>query len=286
MTVGVRPMVAADLEAAAEVSGAAFGVDLSDPDGRASWTERVAHPMRTDPDGAFVASGEDGVIVGVGQAVRRDRVWVLSLLTVAPGDQSRGAGRALLEQCLDVRRGGDAALIVSSNDPRAMRLYGRAGFRLLPTLEASGSVDRGRIPAGLPAVTDGSGDLESLDAISREVRGGPHSLDLPHALWRGSEILRLGDDGFVVTQPAGGIWLLAARDEAAARALLWHALALAPAEPDRGDARPFARWLTAEQTWAVEVLLTAGLGVRAYGAVCVDGDPGPLWPYIPSGPVA
>ena len=282
----IRPMTAADLESAAAVSGAAFGVDLSDAGGRATWTERVAHPLRTDPDGAFVASGEDGAIVGVGQAVRRGRVWVLSLLTVAPGEQSRGAGRALLEACLGVRASGDAALIVSSNDPRAMRLYGRAGFRLLPTLEASGTVDRSRIPARLPAVTDGAGDLEALDAISRDVRGGPHSVDLPHALWRGSEILRLGDAGFVVTQPTGGVWLLVAREQETARALLWHALALAPAGPDGEAAGPFARWLTAEQTWAVDVLLAAGLGVRAYGAVCVDGDPGPLWPYIPSGPVA
>ena len=51
-----------------------------------------------------------------------------------------------------------------------------------------------------------------------------------------------------------------------------------------GDREAVGRWLTAEQQWAIEVCLDAGLELRANdGAVFVDGDVGPFTPYIPSG---
>ncbi len=75
--------------------------------------------------------------------------------------------------------------------------------------------------------------------------------------------------------------LLVARDEQAARALLWAALELA------GDSeRPLIRWITGDQGWAIDVAVRAGLAPRAYGALCVRGRPGPLAPFIPSAPFA
>ena len=55
----------------------------------ASTHTSVAHAATTDPAGAFVAV-VGGRVIGAAEAVRRERLWCLSLLTVAPGTQSAG----------------------------------------------------------------------------------------------------------------------------------------------------------------------------------------------------
>jgi predicted N-acetyltransferase YhbS len=267
--------------AAAAVSAAAFGFDISEPDAARNWRERIAYPLTTDPEGAFVAE-RDGRVIGVAQAIVRERLWCLSLLAVDPDVQSSGAGRALLERSLGYRAGADAGLIVASNDPRALRLYALSGFALLPTFQAEGALDRRALPRPDPRVRDGDGaDLDALAAISREIRGAPHTAELEFALARDARLLRLDGRGFAVARPGHSVWLLVARDDDAARALLWNALELA------GDTeRPSVRWLTAGQQWAIDILARAGLRLSAHGALCVRGDPGPLRPFIPSGPFA
>src|SRR5579871_4076078 len=123
----IRPMLDSDLEAATAVSAAAFGVALEDPQVDNRWRVRLRHCFASDAGGAFVASA-DGRVLGAAQAIRRDGVWILSMLAVDPGTQSRGLGGALLAATLAYRRPADAGLIVSSNDPRAISLYGLAGF--------------------------------------------------------------------------------------------------------------------------------------------------------------
>jgi hypothetical protein len=78
-----------------------------------------------------------------------------------------------------------------------------------------------------------------------------------------------------------GVWLLVARDDAAAAALLWAALAIVA----DGGRRP-VRWISGEQAWAVEIVLRAGLQLTPYGAICVRGAPGPLSAFLPSAPFA
>jgi hypothetical protein len=77
------------------------------------------------------------------------------------------------------------------------------------------------------------------------------------------------------------VWLLVARDDDAATSLMWRALDLV------GDTEhDNIRWITAEQQWAIDIAVRAGLKVSAYGALCVRGNPGSLHPFIPSGPFA
>src|SRR5205807_2112643 len=118
------------------------------------------------------------------QAMLRDRLWCLSLLTIDPSAQGRGAGGALLRASLDYgraeRRG---AIIVSSDDPRALTLYARAGFSLRPTLEASGAL--GELPPSSGEVRRAEGtdaELRALEEISRAVRGATHTAELRFAL--------------------------------------------------------------------------------------------------------
>ena len=280
MSAVVRPLAAGDLPAVAAVGAAAFGFEISTPREAERWSGRIAHPFVTDPLGGFVAE-RDGRVVGAAQVLVRERLWVLSLLVVDPDGQSAGAGRELLAAAL--RHGAcdaDAGLIVSSNDPRALRLYARFGFTLLPTLEAEGVLDRRALPREAAGVRQG-GDPEALAAISREIRGAPHTTELEFALSRGAVLLRQGDRGFAVAMPGHAVWLLVARDEETARALLWAALEHA------GDSeRPLIRWITGDQGWAIDVAVRAGLALRAYGALCVRGRPGPLAPFIPSAPFA
>jgi ribosomal protein S18 acetylase RimI-like enzyme len=277
----IRALERADLPAVAATSAAAFALDVGDPSVAERWRERVAHPLTTDPGGCFVAERDERV-VGAAQAIRRERVWCLSLLAVDPGAQSAGAGRALLARALSYGVGTDAGLIPSSSDPRALRLYALAGFALQPAFDAVGAVDRGSLPRPDPAVRDGgSADLEALASISRDVRGGPHTRELEFALGSGARLLRLADRGFAVAAPGHGVWLLVARDEAGASSLLWSALALV------GETgQPLVRWMTADQQWAIDVVLRAGLQLTAFGALCVRGRPGPLRPFLPSGPFA
>ncbi|HEY2435985.1 MAG TPA: GNAT family N-acetyltransferase [Solirubrobacteraceae bacterium] len=277
----VRPMEQADIPAAVSVSAAAFDFELTDRDAAERWVERLQHPLATDPDGAFVAE-RDGAVLGVAEAIRRERLWCLSLLAVRPGMQGAGAGRALLERAMSYRDRTDCGLIVSSNDHRALRLYARAGFSLHPTFEAVGPIDRRAVPRPHPEVCErGSEDLGALEAISREVRGAPHTPELELALRSGAHLLRLGDRGFALAQPGVGVWVLVARDEQAAVALLWSSLELAGESQRAG-----VRWITGDQDWAIQVVVRAGLRLSAHGALCVRGRPGPLRPFVPSGAFA
>jgi GNAT superfamily N-acetyltransferase len=271
-----------DLTGASIVSAAAFDIDLSEPAQEQRWRARVAYPLALDPGGSFVAEHDDRII-GVAQVLRRERLWCLSLLTVDPGARGTGAGRALMERALEHDEGTDAGLIVSSNDPSAMRLYARAGFAVLPTLQSEGIVDRRSLPRSTGAVREGdASDLEGLASISRDIRGAPHTVELEYVLRRGGQLLLLDDRGFTVAHPEWGVWLLVARRDEDAAALLWAALE----RSDGAGGRPIARWLTGDQQWAVEVLVRAGLRLTAYGGLCVHGNPGPLRPFLPSGPFA
>jgi ribosomal protein S18 acetylase RimI-like enzyme len=277
----IRPLQEADIDAAAEASAAAFDFEIPNDDEWRRWRARIAYALETDPDGCFVAERDDEVI-GVAQALVRERLWCLTMLAVRPGKQSGGAGRALLDRALQYRNGSDAGLIVSSNDPRAIRLYGLAGFSLQPTFEATGEVDRRALPSPDPAVVESDGgDLEALADIARAVRGAPYTPELAFTLGRGMRLLRYGDRGFAVASASRGVWMLVARDETAASALMWSGLALVD-----NAVRPVTRWVTGGQDWAIGILLKAGLQLRPAGALCVRGDPGPLRPFIPSPPFA
>ena len=280
MSAVVRALAAGDLPAVAATGAAAFGFEITSAQAAERWDARIAHPFLTDPAGGFVAE-HDGRVVGAAQVLVRERLWVLSLLVVDPHGQSAGAGRQLLAAAL--RHGAvetDTGLIVSSNDPRALRLYARFGFRLLPAFEAEGTIDRRALPREAAGVRAGE-DLEAFAALSRAIRGAPHTSELQYAVNHGARLLHLGDRGFAVASEGHAVWLLVAREEEAARALLWAALELA------GDSeRPLIRWITGDQRWAADVAVRAGLALRAYGALCVRGAPGPLAPFIPSAPFA
>ena len=236
---------------------------------------RHLHLMQTDPDGAWVAV-EDGRVLGGAVALIRDGIWGLSFLAVQPDVQARGIGRQLLARTLAYGDGARGRLILSSTDPKAMRRYARAGLDLRPSVAAAGIVDRSTLPA-IPAAITESDDVEATAPISRFVRGATHHLDLPTMLQMGRRLLLRGDRAFAIVDD-DCVKLLAARDEQAAVEILWAALAQTPNGGTVG-----IDFITADNQWAIQTVLAAGLALSPDGPVFTAGDVGPMAPYIPSG---
>ncbi len=234
---------------------------------------RFGHPVDTDPGGCWVAE-QDGRLVGAVQAIDREGIWGLSVLVVDPGVQSQGIGRALLDRALAYAGGGRrGGIIVSSQDPRAIRRYARAGFAIEPALEAAGPVRRR--PERPARVRPGdAGDFADIDAIGRAVRGAGHGPDLQPMLDTGAALLVVPGEGAVLHRE-GDLGMLVARDCEVAADLLRAVLAEATA--------PHVGCITGRQQWALRVALDAGLEVQFGGAVCTRGDVGPFSPYLPSG---
>jgi GNAT superfamily N-acetyltransferase len=237
---------------------------------------RYEHLRSTDPDGSWVAV-RGGTVVGSSVALVRDGVWGLSLLAVAPDMQGTGVGAALMQSALDYANGTRGALILSSLDSQAVRVYARAGFAVEPCLRAAGEPRRDRLPDAPDVRAGDKGDLSLCAAVSREVRGATHDPDLRWLLDAGSELL-------VVEGRGCAVWfeerleLLAARDEDAARQLLSAVLQRVPAgKPVRVE------HLSARQQWAIATCVDLGLELQPTGPICWRGAVGPLTPYLPTG---
>lgn len=240
---------------------------------------RYRHFLEHDQEGAWVAVDGDRV-AGVALALVREDVWVLSLFAVAEEYRDAGLGRELLDLALHYGAGCRGAMIASSTNPAAMRRYAMAGFTLLPTLLASGKVSRESLPSGLEAREGTRADLELVVGVDRLMRGASHGPDLEFMLGTGIRLLvadgRAGTGYAFVRE--GSPALLAATTPEVAIDLLWSCLA------ESGGSNVEVPWITGQQSWAVPVVLEAGLSLSPAGPICVRGQLGPLMPYLPSGP--
>lgn len=268
----LRQMTDEDAEAVVALSEVLWG-DPEAPASPVSRLVRARHLLETDPGGAWVAE-EGGELVGAALALVREGLWGLSLLIVSPSHQSAGLGRSLLQNTLAY--GADAAtgLILSSEDPRALRLYSRAGFELRPAIDAIGPVRRPPAPDGEVREVRWPDDRELVDGAGRFVRGAGHGRDLGAWLEAGATVLVHDGGGFGVRN-GDEIKLVAAREPAVAAALLRTLLSQVR------EAR--VEFIAAGQEWAVATVLDAGLELRPAGAVMCRGELGPMAPYIPSG---
>jgi GNAT superfamily N-acetyltransferase len=284
-------MRAADVDAAERLTDAAFhAYDLRSraagapvpqhrsPARAQRWRERAAHLLRHDAPGCWVSEDADG-LTGVAISLRREGLWGLSSYAVHPRAQGAGVGRAVLDAALKYSEGCLRGLVCSSPDPRAARRYRLAGFTLHPAMSLSGAVDRSTLPV-TEHVRDGSAaDVGMLDSLDRLTRGAGHTVD--HAVLVAQLRLLVVDratgSGYCYVGPSGGAYLLAASNRRTAQMLLWEALA----SSEDGDGAK-ADHLTAEQEWAVDVGLAAGLRVENSGYVAVRHMKPPM-PYLPSG---
>ena len=279
----IRQMREGDAEAVYRISSSAFAESDEEILNRSPAEverriSRYGNFLKHDPEGCLVAE-EDGHVVGVAIALRREGLWVLSLFAVEKESRGSGVGGELMREALAYGDGCEAGMIASSTHPAAMRSYSRAGFVLHPTFTARGKVRRENVPASLN-VREGCGeDLELAAAVDRRLRGASHGPDIEFMMGAGRMLVSDNGQGrgYAVFEDAG-LWLLGATHEETASELLWAFLAR------HGTDETEIRWITARQDWAVRVVLDAGLDLHPDGPICVKGDPGPLRPYLPSGP--
>lgn len=227
-------------------------------EGRPHYVARDAHLVAT---GRAVGAFEGDELVGAALSTVRGDLWVLALLVVSPTAQGSGTGSALLRTVLEgapPRR-----LLHASDDVRAVRAYSRAGFRLLPSLQATGSVSP---DPSAPAVRDAPDDLPALV---------PFAVDLAPLRASDGRVLELADGrrGVAVLHRVpgrgSGVTVLDAEDDAAAADLLRGVLGTLDGPVDLAPLAP-------QEHWAVPVCLDAGLALAPNGPVEVAGVADPL----------
>jgi GNAT superfamily N-acetyltransferase len=286
----IRPMQAADLPVAERLSAEAFlEVDqrthqtgMPEPELRPAnrarnWGARTSHLLDTDPGGCWVAEDETGML-GFATSFTRELLWVLATYAVRPGLQGRGIGRLLLEAALTHGQGCLRGLISASSDPRAVRRYHAAGFRLHPQLFLMGQVDRSTLPV-VDKVRDGSaGDIDLMNSIDRGTRGAAHLADheVMLAAWRLIVTDTSTGSGYAYLDDDGDVQLLAATNRRTAQSLLWEALASATGELS------IVSHVTGANHWAVDVGLAVRLDLRQEGYLACRGMKPPA-PYLHNG---
>jgi GNAT superfamily N-acetyltransferase len=264
----VRPMRVEDVEEAGRVAAADGSV------GGDEWGRRAAHLLRHDAPGCWVA--EAGRLLGVALSLRRELLWGLPELALQPKARERGVGKALLEAALGYSRGCLRGMELP-RDGAAARRARLAGFHLHPTMRLTGVVDRSVLPV-VEHVRDGApGDLDLCDSVARQARGAAHGVD--HEVLVREGYLLVCDTftgsafGYVAE---GGPLVLAGTSRLMAQRVLWEALARSA--PGSTVEVPH---LTADQDWAVEVGLAAGLSVEPHGWLALRHMRPPA-PYVPS----
>lgn len=270
----------ADAEAAQAVAVAAFGGDAWDERRAARFHRRVRHLAVTDPEGCWLAEEEDsGRPIGVALASRREGLWGLSLLVVDPTAQGRGVGTALMDRVMAYAHGTLRGMICATAHPAAARVYRAAGFSLHPSMRMTGVVDTTELdPPDGPAVEGGPRQRPLLDSVDRRLRGGAHGPDHEELLHHHRVVVAddLAGSGYCYVDDSGRVELLAATSRRIAVRLLTSALLGLPA-----GVTAQLRHLTAEQQWAVDVGLAAGLRLSHDGYLCLRGMRPPS-PYLPS----
>lgn len=279
-------MTSEDLDAVEELSADAFyevdrrtyargwpDPERRSPERRPVWIARTARFLESDPDGCWVA--QDGSrVLGFATSMVRERLWVLATFAVRPGEQGRGVGRAILDRALAYGAGCDRGMLSASEDPAALRRYHLAGFRLHPQMLFHGEVDRAALPA-VHGVREGTpDDLEWMDGLDRDLRGGPHGRDHASLAAMAALVVAADRSGYAYASTSAS-YAVAARDEETATRLLWECLA-------RGEGTFEVPHVTAANPWAVDVAMAARLSMHTRGYLAVRGMAPPA-PYVHNG---
>lgn len=134
MTVTIRPLVAADMPAAARINRAAFSAFFGIPDPAKFRVDAdvIGPRWRLEPN-VSVALDFEGKLAGTALTVRWGSVCVVGPVTVAPEHWSRGFARQLmtrLMELVDRSAPGLVGLVTHPQSPKHVRLYESFGFRM------------------------------------------------------------------------------------------------------------------------------------------------------------
>ncbi len=285
----IRPMRADDVAAVERVTGEAYHQldvrtrprDWPAPSPRTDVEvvrrrNQLVRTLERDPGGCWVAEDASGA-VGAVVSTRRELMWLLADLAVAPAAQAGGLGARLLDAALSYGAGCLRGMVWCSNDPRAVRRGRLAGFTLHPTMLARGPLDRSLLPV-VDQVRDGSlADRDLADSVDRLTRGAAHGPDHDAlaAAYPMVVVDRPNGQGYAYVGPQGPT-LLAASNARTAQRLLWESLARS--EPGRPVE---VGHLTTAQEWAIDVAIAARLQVHQRHYLGLRHLKPPA-PYLPS----
>jgi GNAT superfamily N-acetyltransferase len=283
----IRPMTTDDVAAAERVTAIGYheldtrmfrrswaDPQLRPPERGANWVARTLHLVTTDPGGCWVAEDDSGMI-GVVVSFVREKMWLLASYAVVPDAQGLGLGRALLAPALDHGRGSLRAMLNASNDPKAVRRYHGAGFRLYPQMFLRGTPDRSLIPV-VEKVRDGTeGDFDLMDSVDRQTRGAAHGVDHQVLIRQHRLVVSESSTGQGYAYLDDGTALLAATDRRTASQLLWEAIA--------SSDDVLIGHITPENDWAVDIGLAARLQLDQGGFLALRHMRPPKQPYLAHG---
>jgi GNAT superfamily N-acetyltransferase len=284
--VRIRPMTVDDVAAAERVTAIGFheldtrmfrrswpDPQIRPPERGANWMNRARHLVTTDPEGCWVAE-RDGELVGVVVSFVREKMWLLASYAVVPEAQGLGLGKALLAPALEHGRGCLRGMFNASSDPKALRRYHAAGFRLYPQMFLRGTPDRAQIPV-VEHVREGSeSDWDWMDSVDRRTRGAAHGPDHRVLMQQFRLVVSETSTAQGYAYLDDGVALLAATDRRTASRLLWESIA------SSNDV--LIGHITPENSWAVDVGLAAGLELHQEGYQALRGMRPPK-PYLPHG---
>jgi GNAT superfamily N-acetyltransferase len=284
--VRIRPMTVDDVPAAERVTAVGFheldsrmfrrswpDPELRPPERGANWIARTEHLVGTDPGGCWVAEDDSGML-GVVVSFEREKMWLLASYAVVPGAQGLGLGKALLAPALEYGSGSLRGMLNASGDPKAVRRYHAAGFRMYPQMFLRGTPDRTRIPV-IDKVREGSlGDVDLMDSVDRRTRGAAHGPDHEILMQQYRLVVSDSSTGQGYAYLDDGAALLAATDRRTAARLLWEAIA--------SSDDVLIGHVTPENSWAVDVGLAAGLELDQGGYQALR-HMRPAAPYLPHG---
>jgi GNAT superfamily N-acetyltransferase len=246
---------------------------LRPPERGANWAARTTHLIGTDPGGCWVAE-DDSEMLGIVVSFEREKMWLVASYAVVPGAQGLGLGKALLAPAMEYGRGSLRAMLNASSDPKAVRRYHAAGFRMYPQMFLRGTPDRSRIPV-IEKVREGSlGDVDLMDSVDRRTRGAAHGPDHEILLQQHRLVVSDSSTGQGYAYLDDGTALLAATDRRTATRLLWEAVA--------SSDDVLIGHITPENSWAVDVGLAAGLELDQSGYQALR-HMRPAAPYLPHG---
>ena len=279
------------------------------PDEVAGLLRLYGHLQATDPERFVVGTQPDEAVEGgervvaFASAVRRERLWFLSMCFVLPEAQGAGVGRELVGRVGPPPEDGDVvrATATDSAQPISNALYASLGMvPRMPLLDLIGDVRHpeafGVLPTGVRPVpfeeiADGPPGgvgharlADEVDTLDRELLGVAHPIDHRFLRTEGRRgWLYLGPDGTALgygyAAEAGRVGPVAVRDEALIAPILGH---LTGAVVPRGA---FAIWLPGSADRAVVAALGAGLRLEPFPILlCWDRPFADFARYLPISP--
>ena len=136
-----------------------------------------------------VVAESEGRIVGSNCLDERAAIFGVGPITVDPGAQNLGAGRALMKAVMERARQKGAAgirLVQAAFHNRSLSLYASLGFDIREPLACMQGRTQQRTVPGCDVRTAQAADVDACNALSRRVHGYDRGADLEQSIQQGT----------------------------------------------------------------------------------------------------